>query len=596
MEYARGGERPPAGGAGAAEPERLFDTVGTLVPAVAAEFGASNARGTFVSEADSRLVLRLLCALHPCGLSTDDMLEVVRLAVGVTEKTVRKVVRVYADTGALYASSSGNRGRRVPAALADDAKIKEELLELVKSRLKEGSVVTKAVAQEYIETIFGCKPSVHTTRRYFRDLGMRYGKIKVDWARYMNTPLRQSQIRRWLLLRDWAAKEEAAGRAVVVYVDESYVDINAHTRIGYHVSGEQVAEFPKGTGKRIVLLHAFTRDGVLLAYDAAGEPHPRVAVTKEKGETAADTLFAGTSLNCLAMFELDAKADYHVTSASFSRYLENVLLPTARARYKDKKIIIMLDNASTHHGHHGEGRYNPTKLNKACIIEALKAAGCKTLYIPRAGKHLKLRLNHADEVEDMKRHHSKHMPHRPTLKELANAGQAWVRAKKPHMLLTTQQSWAMDNDVFLLFTVPYLPTTQPIEYVWGAVKRHLQSNFTIKDRGHTGIMMDKIEAAFHAVELVPSPEEPAPRAARYVRHTLQWADQHLVPMFPELRSAGGVGAFVLPRTIAKEVRAWTSKGSVEAYMWATATGEVDAIAADQAILESVEERKRRSRK
>jgi len=588
-EYARGGERPPP--AGAAEPERLLDTVNALVPTVEEEFGVSNARGTFLSEADSMRVLRLLCALDGCGLNTVRTLEVVRRAVGVSSETVRKVVRVYADTGALYASSPGDRGRRVPAALADDAKVKEELLELVKTRLEEGSVVTTAVAQEYIESLFGCKPSVRVTRRHLHDLHMRYGKIPVDWARYVYTPLRQSQIRRWLLLRDWAAKEEAAGRAIIVHVDESYVDLHGHTRIGFHIHGEHFAKFPKGTGKRIVLLHAFTKDGVLLAYDATGEPHPRVAVAK--GKTAADTLFAETSLNCLAMFQLDPKADYHITSANFSRYLDNVLLPTARALYPGKQVIIMMDNASTHHGHTGEGRYNPTQMNKKCIVDALLSAGCTTLRVPRADGHLKLKLTKPDVVADVVQHHSKRNQHRPTLKELANAGQAWVRAKQPQMLLTQQQSWAIANDVFLLFTVPYMPTTQPIEYVWGAVKGHLQRNFTTKDRDHVGRMMDKIEEAFYAVDLVPTVTGAAPPAAGYVRHTLEWANKHLVPMFPELESAGEVGDFALPHAIAKEVRAWTKKGSVAAYMWDTATGETEAIEADQAILERL---KRRSRK
>lgn len=178
-EYAHGGARP----APPAElEERLMDTIHTLVPAIEARFGTSNARGTFVSKDDSAHVLRLLCALHGHGLTTERMLEVVRRALGFSDSTVRKVVHVYADSGALYASSPGKRGRTAPAALADGAKIKAALVELVQSRLAGGggggssSGVTTAVAQEHIAKLFGSKPSVKATRRHFHDLGLAVGK------------------------------------------------------------------------------------------------------------------------------------------------------------------------------------------------------------------------------------------------------------------------------------------------------------------------------------------------------------------------------------------------------------------------------------
>ena len=68
-----------------------------------------------------------------------------------------------------------------------------------------------------------------------------------------------------------ALKEEEAGRCIIVYTDESYVNVNhAHKTTWYSRLATEKNEVvrPTGKGKRLVLLHAFTKDG-RLANDAS---------------------------------------------------------------------------------------------------------------------------------------------------------------------------------------------------------------------------------------------------------------------------------------------------------------------------------------
>jgi hypothetical protein len=561
----------------------LADTVRRYASVVWSDFDPTRPRGTFVTEEDSIRVLRLAVKLLECGSKITHVLDVVAATFGFSPNTTRKILRYFAVEHDLYFSDAGKRGKMLDVALPPVDTLKTFLNELVRRSAKVGSVVTTTDAQKLISRYFHRYPSTYIVRSMFHELGMAYGKIGVDWAHYISTPRRDDQIFRWLVLRDWAAKEEAAGRAIVVYTDELYVDTDTHERKGFHPHDLTFGSFPKGTGRRIVLLHAFTKDGMLVAYNDDGT----VAKPSIYHVGSKQVLFGKVAHNCLGMFVLQSKTDYHVTSDLFQRYLQNVLLPTAKARYPDRRIIIMMDNASSHHGRSGEGHYSPG-MSKSSVLAALRGAGCTALSVPREPPraNVVVNLTAPAEVAEAALNASKSAPHRPLLRELQRCGRQWIRVNKPRMLLTDVQRWAIDNGLFLLFTVPYLPPTQPIEFVWGTVKNILRHEYSVEDKGDCNAVMHKIEAAFATAKLVPGPlvdgivAQPAATAAGYVRHTLDWANEHLFHIIPEVESEGGLGTLELPDDTAAQVVRWTTPGNMDVYFAEDEYEEEEAEEAD----------------
>lgn len=547
------------------------------------DLGPHRRRGMAITEEESQQVLLTVTAAMHAGLSLSNALDVVHQSLGLSPGAVHTIYRLFDYDEDLYASPPGKRGKKASTAFGKRKELLKMLSNLIAARVKVGRTTTTRDVQRIMKEKYGTIPSIYFVRSLLHSAKMEYGNIGIDWVHYSSSQNRPSQIRKWLFLRDWAAKEEAAGHAVIVYTDESYVDVDAHRRKGWHRRGATFGTFPKGTGKRIVLLHAFTKDGVLTTFDAEGKPAAPAIYENEAGET----LFGDTRYNCLGMFVLDAKADYHVTSQIFMRYLNNVLLPTARARYPGKRIIIMLDNASSHQGRSGPGAYIPG-TTKASTLAALKAAGCHTLLVPQAhaAPPRVLDLDDPAQVAEAGRPSGRANPHRPTLVQLRALAHQWIRDNRPTMLLTDQQRWALDNDVFLLFTVPYMPDTQPIELVWGTIKTDLRRQYTTRHKGFLGTMIDKIERTFSSCHLLPPVLLGGEMAAgtslpaRYVQHSLNWANRHLTKSIEELRHKGKLGTWKLTTEEAKQVASWTAAGSLETYVAANVSEEVDVAAAD----------------
>ena len=100
------------------------------------------------------------------------------------------------------------------------------------------------------------------------------------------------------------------------------------------------------------IVHAITRDGPLATFGVDGRPvagHEFVASGRGKklqrrkmgeGEHTAEYLFEGKS-----------KGDYHdsMNNRNFEEWVELQLVPTFEAKYRDKKMILVLDNAPYHH-------------------------------------------------------------------------------------------------------------------------------------------------------------------------------------------------------------------------------------------------------
>jgi len=230
-------------------------------------------QGKAITEEDARDVLVAHTAVSR-GIPSAGVVEknkVVTLATGVSAPSITKILDQWHKDGTYYSSPVGTRGTANPAHSlhkprmdleSDSAFLGSKIVE----RLALGQVTTVRQSQGLLCLQFPDRSDEFTryyTRQVLGKSQMEYGLCHIDWSHYVNSPSRRLSVRRWALRFDAALKAEAAGTGVIVCVEESYVDVNGHHRYGWHEPGKAQGAFPKGTGQRVIVMHALTKYGLL---------------------------------------------------------------------------------------------------------------------------------------------------------------------------------------------------------------------------------------------------------------------------------------------------------------------------------------------
>lgn len=173
-------------------------------------------------------------------------------------------------------------------------------------------------------------------------LGLRYRTTRK--TRLVFTP------QRILLADDFCVKtcaaleEEAAGDAVLVYMDETYCHQHHMPSKAWQedddAEGAVKCDRVRSRGKMFIIVHALTKDRMMFKTNRRGE-------RPEPGEWQSSRV-----LTCEMIYESKkAKGDYHenMNGTMFLKWLKQRLIPTFKALYGDRKMILMLDNAPYHH-------------------------------------------------------------------------------------------------------------------------------------------------------------------------------------------------------------------------------------------------------
>jgi hypothetical protein len=284
------------------------------------------------------------------------------------------------------------------------------------------------------------------------------GKMNDEWY--------AARIRTFLLQYSRAIVEQQQGRRVIVYTDESYVNVN-HARkfTWYHPEAPEKDDVvrPSGKGKRLVLLHAFTQDGWLT-----------------RDSTIHNGRVDQCALSCELIYEADkGDGDYHdnMNGSIYMQWLSNRLLPSFAARYPGQKMILVFDNASYHH-HRGPDWINPHRLKKAQMAAKLIELGISSISVERQKKGTLTMEQHAFDAASFSRHGGRHAP---TLAELKAELMAYLSAH-PGMNQTEVSKLFTAHGHELIYTPPYQPGVQPIERLWAYVKNHVAAQYK---RGRT---------------------------------------------------------------------------------------------------------------
>ena len=305
--------------------------------------------------------------------------------------------------------------------------------------------VTTLVADTFAAT--GELIARSTLKRWLHELSIHHGKKKLGG---LCLPYANVLIRRYILEYAALLKEERLGRIVLVWMDESYIHAGycKGTGWGIYKDGQVVNNRAHGTdkGKRIIILHAMTRKGMLAI--------PGVTPSDNLSERCASAAIVNAKLSA----EGGDKEDYHDTldGEKFCQWVKNRLLPAFEALYPRKKMCLMLDNAKYHHAR-GLEWVTPSTMRKPELGNFLRLAKVKS--IVWEGKTYTADKYTANVSQGG-----------PTAVALKSIVSDFIRS---HPGINTTLVEQLMEKHQLLYTPPYESWMQRIELVWARVKHEV---------------------------------------------------------------------------------------------------------------------------
>lgn len=464
----RGGKRPGAGRPSSAEGKQRaveygkkgrtlqMDTAAERERMVLQHRSLVNQAGRSLTVGENRAVLALMLALQLYeGKTKTEAVQAIASWLGSAKKTIYAVWDEWGEQGKVPERKEETRGGAAPSHWCRRTLLNAEQTATLHLALltaqQKGKFCSSSLLKKELNSKHNLDVSARTVRRWLNKLGYRWGRRRNIGTQ--TKAVRDKRVRAFLVEYAAALKEEEAGRCVLVYTDESYVHTGHHSAYGWF-RGTNEVQRKTGRGIRLILLHAMTRDGLLAKKNSQG-----VAVSASS--TVTDAAFNAE----LIWQGLNVEEDYHksVDGDVFISWVENRLIPAYKALYKNKKMVLVLDNAPYHHCHAADWK-NPNQMTKLEIaawlvdqnftqIEVFREGqkrtfGLASLFAGRSGKY-------APTVEEMKQVMKEHL------------------AKHPELNRTRLQEIFSKHGYQLIFTPPYTPQVQPIELVWAHVKNYV---------------------------------------------------------------------------------------------------------------------------
>jgi transposase len=273
---------------------------------------------------------------------------------------------------------------------------------------------------------------------------------------------RDSRIRSFIWHYAEALRLQQQGTHIIVYLDESYIHALHQMKKGWHPkSGPYRNNETQGdvdTGKRLIILHAMTKDGMLEVEDAVGSNFLHEVTP------TAQFVFEAASFD---------DSDYHTTidGDAFTLWVKNRLLSAFDALYPGKKMIIVMDNA-TYHKPRDFDWITPHKMGKMECVSFLKEHGMKEFTAQREGVEITFKQNQFSQ-------RASKTNRAPTVKELQRAVKSHLK-QHPDINQTRIEKLLKPRGDFIVWTPPFVFEVQPIEMIWGQVKNEVAAQYTLK--------------------------------------------------------------------------------------------------------------------
>ena len=281
------------------------------------------------------------------GLSFDAAVKATAAAEVASTKTIRTVLHQYATTGSVLPPEDQRKHRSHPFYKQSGPSLAAELL--IHNRLQrvadENVYESCTTLRDELKQELGVSLHRSTIHRWLHALGYQYGK-----KRFSNQPAayRNALIRGFLYKYAAALKEEEAGRAVIVYMDESYVHAHHCSKHFWFSLASTQRDCVRGDnkGKRIIIMHAMTKDGLL---EVEGV-EPSNILTELYHSCA--LIFNEVCVDNIT------PADYHdtINGEKFIGWIQQRLVPTFQRVYPGKKMYLVLSATEASEAHHSGRR------------------------------------------------------------------------------------------------------------------------------------------------------------------------------------------------------------------------------------------------
>jgi transposase len=190
---------------------------------------------------DNTLALRHLAQYEELGLSHDAAVKATAKAELASPHTIRAAAEQFISTGSMpTVPSTAHRGRGNPDHPLHTSNTEKygpsfeaELLmhELVYKQKTEGVSITSTTIAAELRQRLDVKVDRSTVRRWLRALGYRWRHKR--YVGGMKPQAKQVRIRQFILEYATALSEEEAGRAIIVYVDESWIYAHLASKKGW---------------------------------------------------------------------------------------------------------------------------------------------------------------------------------------------------------------------------------------------------------------------------------------------------------------------------------------------------------------------------
>jgi hypothetical protein len=308
------------------------------------------------------------------GMSYDDAVKTAAVAELASPSILRAAAHQFVHAGALtpprapvsrsnplHPFYSGDSG----PSLAAEQLIHRELHEVMLNNVFQSCTTLRQELEEQL----GIVVSKSTVHRWLHALGYQYGrKHFVNQARSYRNALIRSYIYKYAA----ALQEQEAGTAIIVYMDESYIHAHHCSQfLWYSLSAATKNDVRgDGKGKRIIILHAMTKDGLL-----------------EVEGTEPSNILTELYHSCALIFDevcVDGvtPADYHdtINGDKFIGWMQQRLFPTVQKLYPGKKMYLVLDNAKYHH-HRGPDWFSPSAKKKGQLADFLRQRNVQSITV-----------------------------------------------------------------------------------------------------------------------------------------------------------------------------------------------------------------------
>ena len=417
----------------------------------------SNPSGRSLSSNELRIIIRLAMWLQLYyEYSEAAAIDAASVWCGSGRMTIGPAYHHYWETNELIEVDSSNRGSGNPLHPRHTGSLTPDVQMLIHSILAEARLVNAFVPAREVMRRAGVQVSERHARRMLRQLGYKWRR-----KRPMGTASKEQmaqRMRSFIHQYSDALKQEEDGVAVIIYTDESYIHTHHRNRYMWALSSDEQGTQVRGTpskGERLIIMHAMGKDGLLHA--------PR----RGRSASLPTNVLSDIDFTCEVIFKgtIDSE-DYHknMDGTTLMNWINNRLIPSFKRRYPNKKLILVLDNASYHHPR-GEDWVNPNKMKKQDLAAWIVS------HLPD-GQLMRVQDGDRERVFGKSSLFSHGSKYSPTCKQM----RLWIKAyllKHPHINQTLLQQEFTRHGFQLIYTPPYQCDVQPIEMLWAYVKNYV---------------------------------------------------------------------------------------------------------------------------